>query len=288
MKLCPQCDFIYEDNQRFCDMDGKQLVHEHAPVATEQSGAPQTNRISPPARSRTWRFPVPAIAGVVLATLVSVSYFARPYRWLGIDADLASIQSSEPSTARDRKPETSHSAVDSSISLQSPERSGKYPPGERLTSPTNVMAISSASQIPQLSQSPSRAVSVSRARLVSSPVAAGGLARKGQGPVIVRLTNGATIKADEAWEKREGVWYRQAGMVTFLKRGRVRTIEQLAAPHPQLKSSKKAEETLKSENIITQNQLSIRRLEAATAKKQSHVKSFLKRTGRILKKPFQF
>lgn len=28
MQRCPECDFIYEEGQRFCDMDGKALVHD--------------------------------------------------------------------------------------------------------------------------------------------------------------------------------------------------------------------------------------------------------------------
>ena len=28
MKLCPQCEFIYEDEQNFCDMDGETLVYD--------------------------------------------------------------------------------------------------------------------------------------------------------------------------------------------------------------------------------------------------------------------
>jgi len=28
MKLCSQCQFIYEDEQERCDMDGAELVHE--------------------------------------------------------------------------------------------------------------------------------------------------------------------------------------------------------------------------------------------------------------------
>ena len=30
MKLCPQCEFIYEDDQNTCDMDGKELVFDPA------------------------------------------------------------------------------------------------------------------------------------------------------------------------------------------------------------------------------------------------------------------
>jgi len=39
MKLCPQCDFIYEDDQSVCDMDGKELVSDPATVVIEQGFA---------------------------------------------------------------------------------------------------------------------------------------------------------------------------------------------------------------------------------------------------------
>ena len=37
MKRCPQCEFIYEDDQTLCDMDGKELVYHAGPVAFEGS-----------------------------------------------------------------------------------------------------------------------------------------------------------------------------------------------------------------------------------------------------------
>jgi len=40
MKLCPQCAFIYEDNQRVCDMDGKELIHKLEPVVPQMSVSP--------------------------------------------------------------------------------------------------------------------------------------------------------------------------------------------------------------------------------------------------------
>jgi len=108
--------------------------------------------------------------------------------------------------------------------------------------------------------------------------------------VVIWLTNGASIKADEAWEKKEGIWYRQAGMVTFLKRSRVRAIQRLAAPNPRLKSTaiKAEEKNRKPENAIAQNQPGVVKPEAASAKKESRVGSFLKKTARILKRPFKF
>jgi hypothetical protein len=104
--------------------------------------------------------------------------------------------------------------------------------------------------------------------------------------VKLRLTNGATINADEAWEKGEGIWYRQAGLVTFLKRNRVKTIER-SAPSQPASAANNRDGKRKSENSSAQNQLRIRRLEAADTRKQSRMTSFLKLTGRILKKPFK-
>ena len=36
MKLCPQCAFIYEDDQRVCDMDGKALINAPAPAEPQR------------------------------------------------------------------------------------------------------------------------------------------------------------------------------------------------------------------------------------------------------------
>jgi hypothetical protein len=77
-------------------------------------------------------------------------------------------------------------------------------------------------------------------------------------------------------------------MVTFLKRSRVRAIERSAPPRsqPQTTANNVEDRSKKSDDRPAQNQLRIRRLEAVETKKPSRVKSFLKLTGRILKKPF--
>lgn len=74
MKRCPQCEFIYEDDQSLCDMDGVLLVLDsrtlpnfHALATVE---APVM--VSKPAwRHRTF----PAMAALILATVLSLVYF---------------------------------------------------------------------------------------------------------------------------------------------------------------------------------------------------------------------
>ena len=65
MKVCPQCEFIYEDDQRLCDMDGAELVYDPAPPAlavAPEAAAPLTN-------TRWRRFAATAVIGVVLGTV---------------------------------------------------------------------------------------------------------------------------------------------------------------------------------------------------------------------------
>jgi hypothetical protein len=62
-----------------------------------------------------------------------------------------------------------------------------------------------------------------RANVSRNPVSTS--TQNGSG-ALIRLSNGSRIEADEVWRTREGVWYRRAGMVTLLKAGQVKAIEQ--------------------------------------------------------------
>jgi hypothetical protein len=76
MKRCPQCEFIYEDDQSLCDMDGVLLVFDsrtlpnlHA-LATVSAPLPEKG----PRRSRM----VPAFATLILMLAVaSIYYFSN-------------------------------------------------------------------------------------------------------------------------------------------------------------------------------------------------------------------
>lgn len=72
MKLCPQCDFIYEDDQNSCDMDGTVLVCEATLAGFSGESPPEQSVRQTRARSR--RFAVLVVAGLVLATTLFVLY----------------------------------------------------------------------------------------------------------------------------------------------------------------------------------------------------------------------
>ena|SRR5690348_6777746 len=71
MKRCPQCDFIYEDDQSLCDMDGVLLVLDdrNLPVSTPADKAQAK-------RNRA----VPAFATLILALVLGMVYYVSIHR----------------------------------------------------------------------------------------------------------------------------------------------------------------------------------------------------------------
>jgi hypothetical protein len=51
-----------------------------------------------------------------------------------------------------------------------------------------------------------------------------GVGTKAGGKPVILLTTGGRIEADEVWRTRDGYWYRRAGIVTLLKRNKVKAI----------------------------------------------------------------
>lgn len=261
MKLCPQCAFLYEDVQTFCDMDGNKLVPDAPPVVSESSSSPSRLNIDLEPTPSSKRSPLLAIvAGLVLAVLLTGIYLTQR------------IWRSQPSMippAQVMSPETSRPAI-SATADQDIQAAAQV-------SPEEATATDSASPQTDLSRSGQSG----RLRSISS----GGLSGNGQNPVLLRLTNGATIKADEAWERKDGVWYRQGGVITFLKRSQVRAIERPTAIVP-AKSGASAPNQ-RNQSVSAQAQPRPVKTQIVTVKKDSKVTSFIKRTGRLLKKPFR-
>lgn len=75
MKRCPQCEFIYEDDQSLCDMDGVLLVldsrnlpNHHALATVPAKPQPRRNRA------------VPAFATLILALVLGMVYYVSTQR----------------------------------------------------------------------------------------------------------------------------------------------------------------------------------------------------------------
>ena len=276
MKLCPQCDFIYEDDQLFCDMDGKELVHNSAPIATVQSaGRPTRITVNIPPKAQSRRSPALIVAGVALTLLLSVVYFAQLHPSQSSSTASAIHSSSGSIAPGSLQPSVSTAGLPAA-------NLGAALPEQSPTSKENHDGSPASS-----TQSLTARAALAGDRLAANPVAARAISANGQGSVIVRLNNRSAIKADEAWETKQGVWYRQAGVVTLLKRSQVRTIER---PGPPAKAVLKSvdEKSRRAEQPASRDRLRPARLEPPDTPKQSRVASFLKKTGRLLKRPFKF
>ena len=78
MKRCPQCEFIYEDDQSLCDMDGALLVFDARSLPNLHALAPVEVPLAPKAHWRHRTFP--AMAALILASVLSLVYFVSTQR----------------------------------------------------------------------------------------------------------------------------------------------------------------------------------------------------------------
>lgn len=79
MKRCPQCEFIYEDDQSLCDMDGALLVFDSRTLPNLHALAPVEVPLT--AQRAHWRHRTfPAMAALILASVLSLVYFVSTQR----------------------------------------------------------------------------------------------------------------------------------------------------------------------------------------------------------------
>jgi hypothetical protein len=204
------------------------------------------------------------VIGIVLFAIVLAFYFVRSHARQGF----------APAT---NPPQQSSSVVSRAEAAPADQNSK----GLSTVSSPEQLASPSASVETSDDQAPVSEVA-DRRRLAASAVSARSSAGEGNAPAMIWLKNGSAIKADEVWEKREGIWYRQGGLVTFLKRSQVKAMQRLNSPVSSKSQAKKR-------SIVAARQSQPSPVAENTfPKKESRVGSFLKKTGRILKAPFKF
>ena len=97
MKRCPQCEFIYEDDQSLCDMDGVLLV-------LDERNLPNLHALAPipvaPGKAQSKRNrAVPAFATLILVLVLGMVYYVSIHRRAAQNLDIpaaAAKTTSEP------------------------------------------------------------------------------------------------------------------------------------------------------------------------------------------------
>jgi predicted secreted protein len=137
MKRCPKCEFIYEDDQSLCDMDGVLLVldsrklpnHEALQTVPAVKTAPKRNRA------------VPAFATVILALVLGLVYYVSVHR----KATQNSYTPPAPSAASTTtNPVPAEVTVNPTPEAQPPASEEPKPEPARSTAPTAASATAPA------------------------------------------------------------------------------------------------------------------------------------------------
>ena len=199
MKRCPQCLFIYPDSDTRCDFDSTPLVvvdEAELDVATGQTSSPAKKKRAPRKRQRKTTAIV-AVVGLILG----IGAFFVYYNLANNETpEIAPVAIVAPKPVAALQP-----VVESSSLIETPS-----------PSPSPAATPKSAAERVATSHSSTTAAPVS----TSGP----GLGKKLGGKPVIVLTTGGRIEADEVWRTRDGVWYRRAGIVTLLKRNKVKAI----------------------------------------------------------------
>jgi hypothetical protein len=102
MRRCPVCDFIYEDDDKLCAMDGSGLVNHSGPFTWEESALPQSPQLAPPTNSHGRGLTLIA-SGVILAIALFL-YFHNVSRRNILPSNPAAAKTYNPSRPVDRNP----------------------------------------------------------------------------------------------------------------------------------------------------------------------------------------
>ena len=253
MKLCPQCEFLYEDDQTFCDMDGESLVHDGRAEVFSDAGPAATN--ASPKRSRLRVVVVSMVAGLLLLVLLSFAYYASSR---SLDSNLAS-----PSG----KPETN------------------------LSQPIAAAPVdNSATQPARPSQSPSDTASESPA-VNPDEVANQSESQSAQTQITSQTTSKARENTSSANNSRLTISKRVPPLPQLNPLPQLLPPRRLAPAKPTPTQPATMSGKPKTSQMTTQTSQKSLIVEvkpaSKSATKRSKVGAFLKKTGRLLTKPFQ-
>ena len=118
MKRCPQCEFIYEDDQSLCDMDGALLVFDARTLQTVHALATVDVPVAPRSYWRHRTFP--AMAALILGTVLSLVYFVSTQRRVPVSSPMPTTPLSSAATTA---PPSNNSAAPTADMNQTPPSS---------------------------------------------------------------------------------------------------------------------------------------------------------------------
>jgi hypothetical protein len=203
MKRCPECDELYEDQARFCEADGCELLVDPTPIVKPEVGA-----VAPAARS-VW----PAVSiGVVIGVIVGAGVFAVAFLFARPESnDPAEVRAAAEvhEKALPQRPVTAHSAATPEPEVSPSPDAEPEDQGEP-------------------SPAPNTETRTAPVQLNQGPISTGEKTTSADGDstaqTVIEMNDGSTLDVEAAWEDKQGIWYRRSGLVSFVESSRVKAI----------------------------------------------------------------
>jgi hypothetical protein len=200
MNYCLTCGRHHEESDKFCDQDG-------TPLVAVETVAGRSGKVSRRAIGAAALF---AGAAAVCAVIL-VAYL---YSSAGRESP---PQSNQQLAIGERDAAMSRRSAGPATSTPTPAEATPTPEQSPTPSPTPT-----TTPPPATPESPLAVLSDSPASTSGSP----------GGQLVIRLDDGTSVTADDAWRARDGVWYRRGSMVSLIDPARIRSIERRQQQSP--------------------------------------------------------
>ena len=203
MKRCPKCYQVFDDDEKFCETDGYELLPD--PTSSLKSDVVAA---APPARSVWW----PAAAlGLVVGVVFGFGVFAAGL--FVSKSELNERPETRPAEVREKVIPTRAVAASNSVPTPEPEISPSPDPEPQAQAET-AAAVDTENKTASV-------------QLNQGPISTGEKNNSGEGDTVqtvIEMTDGSTLDVEAAWEDKQGIWYRRSGLVSFVDSSRVKAI----------------------------------------------------------------
>ena len=204
MKRCPECYEAYDDEQKFCENDGKELLADPA-----YSPQPEVVVNAVPAARPVW-WPAAAL-GVLIGVVFGAGVF------------VVALLVSKPEKSEQPAATQATEVREKTLPNHAVVRSAPTPEPEESPSPG-----SEEEAAPEPSPATSTETKTASVQLNQGPISTGQKTKAGDnesaGQTVIEMNDGSTLDVDAAWEDKQGIWYRRSGLVSFVDSSRVKAI----------------------------------------------------------------
>ena len=206
MKRCPQCYEVYDEEQKFCEADGHELLADPALVPPSQVVAAQPVSATGP----SW---LPATAlGVLIGIGIGGGIFAAITLSSGsTDNEPQGVR--ESTAVREKAPTSLRTTVANPAPTLEPEESPSPKAEEEAEAEASPQPTADNKAVAEFNRGP-----ISTGQKTKPTETEVGL------QTVIEMNDGSTLDVDAAWEDKQGIWYRRSGLVSFVESSRVKAI----------------------------------------------------------------